>query len=167
MGKKTCTSEFFRRQEFFKHLCLLSVSPYCVSANGNSGCEKLRDNLSNPSGASRIWEIDCDWPNHKPSITRITDWNKIFIIIQSNKPLWITSALDKSESTSQNWEASPRFDKLSCETELPDVLLGCTQAVCLSACLFVCLWTGLFVRLSVCLFVCLFVCLWTCLSVCL
>ena len=112
--------------------------------------------------------IDSDWLNHKPSFTPVTDRNKKFAIIQSNKPVWITCALDQAECTSQIWESSPRFDKLLyCARPNYQVYIQAVHrlSVCLCTCLSVYLSTCLFVYLSVYLSICLSVYMSVCLSI--
>ena len=109
--------------------------------------------------------VNSDWLNHEPSFTPVTDRNKIFAIIQSNKPLWITCALDQSESTSHIWESSLGFDKLLYCARLNWRLY--IQAVHrLSVCLCTCLSVYLSVPVPVYLFLCLSVCVPVYLSVC-
>ena len=110
--------------------------------------------------------VDSDWLNHKPSFTPITYRNKIFAIIQSNRPLWITCALDQSECTSHIWESSLGFDKLlycarlNYRVYIQAVCLFVYMSVCVAVCLFVCLLACLSACVPMCLCTCLFICLY-------
>ena len=49
------------------------------------------------------WQLDIEW---------VYSYNSYCIPLIKYKPLWITCALDQSESTFQVWEAPRGFDKL-------------------------------------------------------
>ena len=85
-------------------------SPHPVIQSVNTRATVCRT----PRGASKMWVIDSDWSKAHVIRNGLFDW--IW--------LWITCALNQSESTSQILEAPWGFDKLShdfSQAELPGV----------------------------------------------